>query len=94
MQNQTYVDDLCLAMHDAQEFINECMVKFGFKFKRVGNSEHDFGMDFARDKDGTGRHTLNLEYIDKMISTYERMFGWKPKQMYKTSGMWSFMAMG
>jgi Reverse transcriptase (RNA-dependent DNA polymerase) len=74
-----YVDDLALVLVDPQSFVSTLTVKYNFKFKGTGPIKFHLGMDFYRD--GTG--TLCIapkKYIEKMVATYQQMFGCLPKQ--------------
>ena len=51
--------------------------KYKFKFKGTGHISYHLGMDFEREADGTLKY-IPRKYIEKMISTYERLFGEKP----------------
>jgi hypothetical protein len=74
-----YVDDLAIAMKNPQEFIDDLTTKFKFKLKGTGPISFHLGMNFTRDKDNT-LCISPLKYIEKMVATYERMFGEQPKQ--------------
>jgi hypothetical protein len=76
----TYVDDLAMALKDPKEFTDILMNKYGFKLKGTGEISFHLGCDFIRDPDGTMCMTPKT-YIEKMISTYEQMFGCKPKEV-------------
>jgi hypothetical protein len=53
------------------------MDKHKFKLKGTGPTTYHLGCDFFRNKDGVMCMAPN-KYIDKMVSTYEQMFGCKP----------------
>ena len=74
-----YVDDLCLAMRDCAAFCKELKERFGYKLKGDGPLKYHLGNNFERDKDGTLRQGPR-KYIDKMLSSYERMFGSQPRE--------------
>ncbi len=76
-----YVDDLALALEDPKAFVEILTDKYNFKLKGTGPIKFHLGMDFERDEDGVLR-MMPTKYIEKMISTYERLFGTKPKQTY------------
>ena len=73
-----YVDDLAIAAKDPKSIIAILTDKHKFKLKGTGPITYHLGCDFFREKDGTLCMAPN-KYIDKMIGTYERMFGSKPK---------------
>lgn len=72
-----YVDDLAIAMVRPKEFTQLLIDKYKFKLKGTGPISFHLGCDFVRDDDGV----LCLKprkYIDRMVATYEQMFGEKP----------------
>ena len=77
----TYVDDLAIASKDPKSIVNTLTDKYRFKLKGTGPISYHLGCDFSRDKDGV----LGLQprkYIERMVETYVRMFGEKPKEIY------------
>jgi len=71
-----YVDDLAIAMLNPEEFAKVLMDKYKFKLKGTGPISFHLGCEFVRDEDGV----LCLrprKYIDRMVATYEQMFGEK-----------------
>ena len=72
-----YVDDLTIAMKDPKEFTDILEHKHKFKLKGTGPISFHLGMDFHRDKHGT-MCISPAKYIDKLIKSYEKMFGGKP----------------
>jgi hypothetical protein len=74
-----YVDDLAIAVRNPQEFVDALATKFKFKLKGTGPISFHLGMNFTRDKDNT-LCISPLKYIEKMVASYERMFGEQPKQ--------------
>jgi hypothetical protein len=74
-----YVDDLAIAMIDPEAFVKVLVDKYNFKLKGTGPISFHLGMDFECDEDGT-LCIIPRKYIEKMISTYEHMFGQSPKQ--------------
>ena len=74
----TYVDDLCIAAKNPQEIIDVLEKKYKYKLKGTGPIKFHLGCDFFRDEDGVLCFAPR-KYIEKMIDTYERMFGSKPK---------------
>jgi hypothetical protein len=75
-----YVDDLAMVLHDPQAFVNILTTKYNFKLKGTGPITFHLGMDFFRDKDGV-LCIAPRKYIERMISTYERIFSEAPKQV-------------
>jgi hypothetical protein len=74
-----YVDDLGIASKDPAAITTELQERYGFQLKGTGPTTFHLGTDYFRDKTGT----MCMEpkkYIEKMIDSYERMFGSKPKQ--------------
>lgn len=65
-----------MAMHDPEACIKKPEHKY--KLKGTGPTEFHLGCNFIRDEDGS--LCLKTEkYIDRMIATYKRLFGGKPK---------------
>ena len=74
----TYVDDLCLVMKDPESFLKILQSKpYSFKLKGSGPMSFHLGCGFDRDKDGILRMNPR-KYIDKMMQTYEQLYGNKP----------------
>ena len=73
-----YVDDLAMAMIDPEAFVKKLKDEYKFKFKGTGPIEFHLGCNFIREEDGT-LCMKPEKYIDRMIATYERLFGGKPK---------------
>jgi hypothetical protein len=65
-------------MKNPQEFISVLENKYKFKLKGTGPIEVHLGMTFHRDQEGD-LCISSTKYIEKMISTYEKYFGEKPK---------------
>ncbi len=72
-----YVDDLAIGMKDPESFLNVLTSKYKFKLKGSGPISFHLGCDFDRDQDGTLCMSPQ-QYIDRMATEYERMFGTKP----------------
>lgn len=72
-----YVDDLAIGMKNPEAFLQILIEKYKFKLKGSGPIKFHLGCDFARDADGTLWMSAE-QYIDRMASQYERMFGTKP----------------
>jgi hypothetical protein len=72
-----YVDDLALGMKDPKAFLEILENKYKFKLKGSGKIQFHLGCDFGRDDDGT-LYMAPQQYIERMVSQYERMFGSKP----------------
>ena len=76
----TYVNDLAIASKDPKSIVDTLTDKYRFKLKGTGPISYHLGCDFARDEDGV----LGIQpqkYIERMIETYVRMFGEKPKEV-------------
>ena len=72
-----YVDDLAIAMLNPEEFAKILTDKHKFKLKGTGPISFHLGCEFVRDEEGV----LCLrprKYIDRMVATYEQIFGEKP----------------
>ena len=72
-----YVDDLAMAMLNPGEFAKILTDKYKFKLKGTGPISFHLGCEFVRDEEGV----LCLrprKYIDRMVATYEQIFGEKP----------------
>jgi hypothetical protein len=79
-----YVDDLAIGMKDPESFLKVLADKYKFKLKGSGPINFHLGCDFNRDKDGT-LCMAPEQYIERMVSQYERMFGSKPRTNKFTS---------
>jgi len=67
-------------LHPRPEAItNELVDKYKFKLKGTGELEFLLGCDYYRDKDGV-LCAAPKKYVTKMIETYVRIFGKKPKE--------------
>lgn len=73
-----YVDDLAFGMKDPKKFLSVLENKYQFKLKGSGSISFHLGCDFERDTDGT-LCMVPKQYINRLVSQYERMFGCKPK---------------
>jgi hypothetical protein len=78
-----YVDDLAIAAKDPKAITDLLMEKHKFKLKGTGPISFHLGCDFFRDSDGV-MCMAPKKYIEKMISTYEQMFGEKPRTCYSS----------
>jgi len=72
-----YVDDLAFGVKDPKAFLAVLTEKYKFKLKGSGPISFHLGCDFERDEEGT-LCMVPKQYIDRMVSQYERMFGTKP----------------
>ena len=72
-----YVDDLAIGMKDPEGFLKVLTDKYKFKLKGSGPITFHLGCDFER-KDGI-LCMAPQQYIERMISQYERMFASKPR---------------
>jgi len=73
-----YVDDLAIAMKDPKEFTDVLEKKHKFKLKGTVPISFHLGMDFHRDDDNT-LCISPAKYIDKLIKSYEKLYGEKPR---------------
>jgi len=78
-----YVDDLAIASRNPGKITDELQSKYKFKLKGTGPISYHLGCDFYRDSTGTLCMAPN-RYIDRMVSTYEQIFGSKPKTTYSS----------
>ncbi|KAL7455007.1 hypothetical protein ACHAWC_006593 [Mediolabrus comicus] len=74
-----YTDDLTIASKKPERIINDLENTYKFKLKGTGELSFLLGCDYIRDKDGVLRQEPR-KYIEKMIETYERLFGEKPRK--------------
>lgn len=73
-----YVDDLGVASKVPDDIIKDLEVRYGFKLKGTGPTTYHLGIDVFRDENGV-LCMAPKKYIDKMLESYERMFGTKPR---------------
>jgi len=73
-----YVDDLAIASKNPQDIVDELQTKHKLKLKGTGPITYHLGCDFFRDKEGV-LSMCPKRYIEKMVVTFEQMFGSKPK---------------
>ena len=77
-----YVDDIIVAMRDAQGFFNELQgLKIGFTMKGVGKPTYHLGVDFFCNKDGTlclGSQT----YAKHLCLSFALLYGEEPKLVF------------
>jgi hypothetical protein len=66
-------------MKGLREFINIIETVHSFKTKGTGPISVILGMDFSCDDDNT-LCISPLQYIEKLVKTYEHMFGEHPKE--------------
>ena len=76
-----YVDDLTIVSRDPKAIIDGLMEVYKLKLKGTGPIEYHLGCNFTRDLDGV-LCMSPTKYIERMIDTYYRMFGEKPKTIY------------
>jgi hypothetical protein len=79
-----YVDDLAIASKEPAGIIRALTEDYKFKLKGTGLINFHLGCDFFRDEEGVLCFAPH-RYIDKLITSYERMFGSKPKTTKITS---------
>ena len=67
-----YVDDLCIAAHDPEEFINILRTKYKLKVKGDGPLTYHLGAGYYHDPDGT-MVSQPKKNIEKLKQTYIRL---------------------
>ena len=72
-----YVDDIAFVLKDPQPLIDTLRNKYNFKIKEAGSLEFHLGADFFRDDEGT-LCMAPQKYIERLVSSYEKMLGEKP----------------
>ena len=72
-----YKDNLLIASKDPKSIIKNLEDTHKFKLKGTGAIRYHLGCDFFRDKEGVLCFAPK-KYIEKMISSFETMFGHKP----------------
>ena len=74
-----YVNDFPICMQDPQPFHDTLKEKYKLKLKGVGPISYHLGCGYTRDEDGT--HVADpRKYVAKILESYEKMFGEKPKK--------------
>jgi Reverse transcriptase (RNA-dependent DNA polymerase) len=73
-----YVDDLAIASKTPADIVKELETRYGFLLKGTGPTTFHLGTDYFRDANGI-MCMAPKKYIDKMIDTYVRLYGSKPK---------------
>ena len=77
-----YIDDLAFAAKQPYAFVDILKSNYHSKIKEAGPLNFYLGADFFRDEDGTLCMTPQ-KYIERLVSSYEKMFGEKPSaKMY------------
>ena len=77
-----YVDDLTIASKHPKAITDALQNVFGFKLKGTGPINFLLGCDYFPDQNGVLCYAPK-KYIEKMVSSFESMFGHKPKH-YKS----------
>lgn len=77
----TYIDDLTIVSKNPEAIIRYLEVDAKFKLKGTGPLSFLLGCDYYRDEEGV-LCAIPKKYIQRMESTYERLFGEKPKHYY------------
>ena len=77
-----FVDDLALALCEPQAFVDKLIKEFKFHFKGTGPMMYHLGMDVHQDDEGV-LCMSPTKYIEKLISTYKRNFGEKPRTTFR-----------
>ena len=73
----TYVDDLAICTKDPQSIVDLLTKKYKYKLKGTGAILYHLGCDYFCDSDGVLCAKPHC-YIDKMMDTFQCMFGSKP----------------
>jgi len=76
-----YVDDLMIISRDPKSIVETLEKEHCFKLKGTGPIEFHLGCDWFRDENGVLCYAPR-QYIDKMIGTYERLYGTKPRKFH------------
>ena len=74
-----YVDDLAICMKDPQGFCDTLKDKYKLKLKGIGPISYHLGCGYTRDDDGT-LVVDPRKFIEKILESYKKMFGEKPKK--------------
>jgi Reverse transcriptase (RNA-dependent DNA polymerase) len=74
-----YIDNLGIASSDPSAIIKELEGCYSFQFKGTGPTTFHLGCDVFRDGEGV-LCMVPKKYIDKMLDSYQRIFGSKPCQ--------------
>ena len=74
----SYVDDLCIVAKDPASIVRALEDNHGYKLKGSGPLTFHLGCDYFRDETGTLCFAPK-KYIGKMMDTYTRLFGKKPR---------------
>ncbi len=74
-----YVDDVAAATKDPKAITDLLQDKYQFKLKGTSPISFHLGYDFVQDDNGTMCMSPR-KYIEKLLGTYECIFGSKPKQ--------------
>jgi len=72
-----YFDDLVIALKDPKDITDALTNCYGFKLKGTGPIKYHLGMTFCQNEHGL-LEIMPRWYINKMVDTYERLFGMKP----------------
>ena len=79
-----YADDLLIASKDPKSIIKSLEDVHKFKLKGTGAIRYYLDCDFFRDMEGVLCFTPK-KYIEKMISSFEAIFGHKPSNKIHSS---------
>jgi hypothetical protein len=74
-----------IASKDPAGNIRALTEDYKFKLKGTGPTEFHLGCDYFRDEEGVLCFLAPHKYIEKLVASYERMFGLKPKTNKITS---------
>ena len=78
-----YVDDLAVVSSDPQSIMKLLKEQYSFKLKGTGPIQYHLGANFERDRHGNLCMSPS-KYIERMIDSYHRLFGVKPKTIYSS----------
>ena len=78
-----YINDLAIVSQNPQEICNILHDEYYFKLKGTGPIKFHLGCDFFCDETGV-LYMASKKYIEKIEAKYERMFGEKLKEGYKS----------
>ena len=76
-------NDLAICMKDPQVFCDTLKEMYKLKLEGVGPISYHLGCGYTGDDDGT-LVADPRKYVDKILESYEKMFGEKPKKTWTT----------
>ena len=78
-----YIDDLTIVPKKPQTIIDDLEGKHKLKLKGTGPIGYHLGCDLFSDSQGV-LCMSSKRYIEKMVASYQTIFGYKPKQKYSS----------